>query len=723
MLVIAEKPSVAKSIADAIGAKNKKDGYFEGNGYYVSFAFGHLYELYDTKDYDEGMSEWKLEDYPYIPSKFIYKLKNDDGIKKQINTIKELIDRSSVIVNACDYDREGSLIFAEIRNDLSIKKTMKRLWMKSNTPKAIHEAINNLSDLPFNQESAGYCRQQVDWLLGINLTVVFSLKAGGELTLKLGRVILPTLKLIYDREFEIANFRSQTFFNLKCKFSSSSNSNDFYIGTYIDNNGNNKILDMNIIKSIQAAIEGKQGKVIKKESKRINESSPKLFNLTDLQGFITSKYKGFTSNKVLDVMQSLYEKKYLTYPRTASRCLDDTQVKDAEESLNAVLNIAELNVKKESVKFITDKKIFDSSKVDSHPALTPTYVIPNLSELSEDEKIVYIEVTKRFISQFLPPAIYDTVEIETMVDNYKFITKGKVLIEKGWKQLYSNSVDEESNKEDDTEEAITAKNINVDDVVLINETEAREGKTNPPAHYTEKSLLSAMESCGKNIKDEDIEEEVLKGYTIGTPATRGDVIQKLYDCNYVISKGKNILITDLGAKVINYFPVKRLLKTSFTGQIEKTLKDIEEGNYSSQEFMSKMETYISKNINEMKESTMQQIKKPVNIIGKCPKCGKNVIENSKAYSCEGTKNSECNFVLFKDNNFFKKFGKKLTENAAKELIKNGKTLVKGLKSTKKEGIKFDAIIHLEENKETGYWGFRLEFDNKKSSKSKFKKFK
>lgn len=730
-LIIAEKPSVAASIASALGAGTKKDGYFEGGSYLVSYAFGHLYTLADTKDYDPEMSGWKLEYYPFIPDDFRYKLVDDPGVKKQVKTIKELVSRADLVVNACDGDREGELIFAELKRDLRLDKPttfkpVKRLWITSHTPKDIAKGMAALREDTLNLERAGYCRQQLDWIIGINLTVVFTLKAGGEITLKVGRVLLPTLKLIYDRESEIANFKSTPYYTLKCVFKAGS---EAYTGSYMDREGNTRFGASEPLNAVLGAVKGLSGTIPHKESKRTSENAPRLFNLTDLQGHITSKFKGFTSDKVLEVIQSLYEKKYLTYPRTASRYLDDSQIKDAEESLQAVLKLSELGLKNRAdVVFHTDKRVFDSSKVDSHPAIIPTYILPDLARLSEDEQIVYLEVAKRFLSQFLPAAAYDVVEIITQVKEHEFITKGKVLVVEGWKQLYMNQADPESDQGEDApdhndEQPVTAKNLKQGDQVLAGDSELKEGKTKPPAHYTEKTLLSAMENCGKQVEDEN---EVLKGYTIGTPATRGDTIKKLIQCDYIMTKGKNLLITELGAKVVVYFPVKMLLKTTFTGQIEKTLKDVENGQYDSKEFMDKMTAYIRKCVLDMKGGEIPAIKKPVRILGKCPECGLNVVETSKAYSCEGTRSKACKFTLWKDDKFFAHFGKKLTETIAKELVTKRKATVKGLKSANKEGVKFDAVIHLKKNLETGYWNYEMEFAAKKPGKgskpgSKFKR--
>lgn len=703
-LIIAEKPSVAANIASALGADTKKDGYFEGSGYYVSYAFGHLFTLADTKDYRADMEKWGLKDYPFIPNKFKYKPLNNPGVKKQIKILKELADKSDRIVNACDGDREGELIFAEIKNYLNFKKPIFRLWITSHTPKDIEKGMQNLRTDMINLEKAGYCRQQIDWIIGINLTVVYTLIASSNQVLKVGRVILPTLNLIFEREVEITNFKSVPFFTLKCVFNADK---EKYTGTYIDNEKNMKFRDREQLLTVQKTIQGKPGTVIKKEIKKININAPRLFNLTDLQGHITSKFQGFTSDKVLEVIQGLYEKKYVTYPRTSSRYLDNTQIECAREALDAVKNI--LSIKdKTIISFHTDKKVFDSSKVDSHPAIIPTYIIPNTQSLTEQERIVYIEIVKRFVSQFMPAAVYDAVEMITKINNHSFITKGRLLISEGWKELYQLYQDIEDPEDPEQEtDSITAKDVKENDIVNLDTSEIKEGKTKPPSYYTEKTLLATMENCGKQVENE---EDILKGFTIGTPATRAETIKKIIETNYVTMKGKYLRITEMGAKVIHYFPVKRLLRVEFTGKIEKTLKDIENGNYDSEEFINKMSSFIVKNINEMKNSQIENIQKPQNIIGKCPECGCNVIETKKAFSCEGSRSGDCKFALWKEDRFFAHFGKKITETVAINLITKKRVKVKGLKSAK--GIKFDAVIVLKKNKDTGYWNYELEFEKK-----------
>lgn len=718
-LIIAEKPSVASNIAKTLKSTTKKDGYYEGNGYLVSYAFGHLYTLADTKDYNPGMVSWDMKDYPFIPEQFKYRAIDDSGVKKQIKTLKELVKQADTVINACDGDREGELIFAEIKNDLKINKPIKRLWITSHTPKDIEKGMQNLKNHMQNLESAGYCRQQLDWIMGINFSVAFTLLAGGEITLKVGRVVLPTLKLIFDREVEIANFQATPFYNIKCKFKAGQ---DEYTGVFIKDK-NTRFISKDQLLEIQKAVLNQSGIITKRAEKETSVNASKLFNLTDLQGYITSKYDGFTSDSVLKVMQSLYEKKFLTYPRTASRYLDDSQIKDAEESLNAIMNIPELGIKdKAAAQFHPDKKVFDSSKVDSHPAIIPTYVVPNIQELPGAEKIVYLEVAKRFVAQFMPPAVYNNIELITQVGEHEFITRGRILISKGWKQLFSSQEEPEQkegeNQEDETEDNITASNLNVGVGVVTDTADMKEGITQAPNHYTEKTLLVAMENCGKKVVNED---DVLKGFTIGTPATRSDTIKKLISTGYVTMKGKYLLITELGAKVIYFFPVKRLLEVNFTGKIEKTLKDIENGEYDTAAFMKKMSSFTVSAVEDMKKAEIPVIRPYRNILGKCPDCLKyDVIENDKAYSCEGTKNKECKFTIWKDDKFLNVLGKKMTESIARDLVVKKESLIKGIKSKKGENSKYDAILSLTKNEESGYWNYALKFPEKKKGKIRIK---
>lgn len=693
-LILAEKPSVAKNIAFAIGAKNKKDGYFEGDDCLVTFAYGHLFELYDVADYENGFTKWELDKFPFIPEKFNYKTKGNEGTRKQVKIIEQLANREDVegIIIATDADREGELIAAIIINELNINKPLKRLWINSHTPKEVHKGMNSLIDykntLPL--EKAGYCRQQMDWLFGINFTSLTTLKYGNGKLLNIGRVILPTVKLIYDRDLEIKNFKKETYFQLKAIFDAKENQ---YEGLYIENNID-RFKDQKKLEDISYSIKDKHGIIVEKESKEAKESAPLLFNLTDLQGHITSKYDGFTSDKVLNIAQSLYENKYISYPRTSSRHLDDTQ----EKEINEVLNIISKDYPSEhNIEFKKTKRIFDSNKVDSHPAITPTYIKPNLDELTKDEQIVYDEIKKRFLSQFMPQNEYLDIKFITEVDDYKFLSKEKNLIKEGWLKLY----DEKENQK-----ISNLSKLKESDIVKVIYSNVVEKETQPPKLYTEKTLLKAMENCGKNINEEDV-ENILKGYSIGTPATRSETIKKIIDVGYVEKKGKSLNITELGKNLVEVFPIKELLDTDFTGRIEKSLKDIEKGIVNPDLFMERMVKYTERSSNIIKNNNGTIFKYQSNTklpIGKCPECGGDIIEGKKAYGCSNWK-SGCKFTIW--YNQLEKLGmKKISKTNAKKLLKNEEIHLK-LKSSK-TGKEFECKGKLV--KENENWNIKLIFN-------------
>lgn len=688
-VIIAEKPSVAMNIAKVIGASVKHDGYFEGNGYIVSFAFGHLLTLLDAKDYDESMSKWEVEKYPFIPEKFRYKLINDNGVKKQFNIIKELIGRNDVteIINAADGDREGETLATEILKATGTKKPVRRLWISSYTPKDVFIGLENLKSIEEmkNLQDAGFARSQADWLIGINFTSVATLRYGNGNLLNIGRVIMPTVKLIYDRDVEIKSFKPKDFYELYSYFQAA---NGVYPGIYAEcTNGelNTKFDNIEKLRAISNQVLNKTGVVVDKKVTISKRNSSKLFNLSDLQGYITSKYKDWTSDKVLKVAQSLYEKTYITYPRTPSRFLNDTQVAEAH---NTLMKLTENMPYKDLVSFKENKSIFDSSKVDSHPALTPTYIIPN--ELNSDERIIYEEVKNRFIAQFMPAAEFENTEIITKIEGYIFKTKGKALIKKGWLELYNNIEEDGSNEDNDNEKEMSLPVVELNENVIDNKSEVLSKKTQPPSKYTEQSLLKAMELCGRNVSDEDV-DSILSGYQIGTQATRGDTIKKIQEAGYVIKKGKSFSITDTGIRLVETLPVPELMDLDFTGKIELKLKNIEDGLYTKSDFMNDITEFTVKGIENMKSSNgVIGIKKERTSLGNCPVCKKGkIFENKAGYGCDQWKEG-CKFFIGKIA------GKSLTENQVKQLLTEGQTgVIKGF--TGKKG-KFAARLVLSNGK-------------------------
>ncbi|NLZ47704.1 MAG: type IA DNA topoisomerase [Clostridiales bacterium] len=583
-LILAEKPSVGRNIAEALNCKQKKDGYLEGEEYIVTWAFGHLVTLCDCKDYDKKFALWNFEYFPYIPEKFRYKIKPNDknknkedtGAKKQLMIIKALSERPDVesIIIATDYDREGELIALLIFSYIKTDKPRKRILINEWTPQEIKRGLENLKT---NEEmkplqDAGVSRQLADWVIGINFTSLATLKfaRGKGSLLNIGRVLMPTLKMIYDREMEIKNFKSETNYELIVEFMAEGGS---YKGRFFHGK-NDKFPKKESVEKLKKEIEGKRGIIEEKKVEIKYEYSPSLFNLSNLQGHITSKYKGWTADKVLKVAQSLYEKKYITYPRTESTALEET-IKDKAKNVLETLK-ADLPFKDE-IKFNDSKKVFNNAKVESHSAIMPTYIKPK--NLSQDEAIVYDEVKNRFISQFMEPAEYENTEVITKVkgENYDrlFITKGKILKRKGWLKLY---------KEDKKDELLPP--LEKDEEVDIVKADVVTKKTKPPAHHTEKTLLKAMETCGKNRGDkEDDDDSILYGYSIGTAATRAETINKLKTAGYIYAKGKSLLITDVGIKLIENFPVKEIMDTDYTGKLEKKLFDMEKGKYKKEDFL------------------------------------------------------------------------------------------------------------------------------------------
>ncbi|EPY2276091.1 type IA DNA topoisomerase [Clostridium sporogenes] len=600
-LLLAEKPSVARNIGEALGCKTRKNGYLEGNGYIVTWAFGHLLTLYDCKDYDPKLALWSFENFPYIPKEFKYKIKNDGknrnvvdpGAKKQLEIIKELINREEVeeIISATDYDREGELIALLIFNYLKANKPIYRILINEWTPTEIKKGLKDIkkNEEMINLQDAGVSRQLADWVIGINFTSIATMKytRGKGNLLNIGRVLMPTLKIIYDREMEIKNFKVEEFYELEATFK---NEKGEYKGKFFYGK-KEKFPNKKIMEKLKAEIKDRNGLVTEKTVEIKKENPPSLFNLSNLQGYITSKYKGFTADKVLKVSQSLYEKKYITYPRTESTALEESIKDKAKKVLEVLKNDLPF---KEEIVFNTSKKVFNNAKVESHSAIMPTYIIPK--NLTPDERLVYDAVKNRFISQFMKEAQYENTEIVTTVlgENYErlFKTKGKILKAKGWLKLY---------KEKKKDELLPP--IEKDDEVEMKSLKIISKKTKPPAHHTEKTLLKAMETCGKNTKQtEDNEEEsnILYGYSIGTAATRAETINKLKYAGYITPKGKSLLITDKGTKLIETFPIRELLDTDYTGKLEKKLYDMEKGKFKREDFLKEIFNFTVNGVNKIK---------------------------------------------------------------------------------------------------------------------------
>ncbi|HHY73496.1 MAG TPA: type IA DNA topoisomerase [Bacillus bacterium] len=712
-LILTEKPSVARNIADALKIKGKQDGFYEGNGYCITWAFGHLLQLYDAKDYEPSMKSWRMEKFPFIPERFRYKVKSspknrdykDAGAEKQLKTIYRLCKRTDVdtIISACDYDREGQIIGDTIIYNLKVNKPIYRLLLNEWTP---YEVLKGLQSLKRNEElrplqDAGISRQWADWVIGINLTSVATLKyqKGKGQALNIGRVLLPTLKIIYDRDEEIKNFVPESYCKLTATFRTANN--EYYEAVYHEDK-EDKFKDANHLQLIQQALDGKKGKILDKQVERKKEYSPYLFNLSNLQGTITSKFKGWTSDKVLKIAQSLYEKKFITYPRTASVVLEESLVERAAKVLEG---LKEDHPFKDEIAFSKLKRVFDNSKVESHSAIIPTYLKPK--SLTSDEEIVYNAIKNRFIAQFMPIAEYEETKFVTKVEGIPglFHSQGKVQLVEGWKKI----------------EQIESKDtilplVEINEIVDIEKHELTSHMTKPPKHHTEKTLLRVMETCGKSYKGEDSEEmlvAILSGFSIGTPATRAETIKKLKDVGYITTQNKNLVCTELGRKLVETFPIKALFDLEFTGRLEKTLADIEKQKYSKEAFLKVIFDFTVDAVSKIKidqEITIHEVaseKIVVEPLGKCPLCSHAVIEGKKGFGCSNWK-SGCKFVIWKNDKLLASLKKKPTKTMVKMLLKNGVVHVKGL--TSKNGNKFDANLRYVKNPQNEYFSWKMEFN-------------
>ena len=723
-LILAEKPSVAKTIASFLGAKTRHNGYFEGNGYIITYAVGHLVSLYDMKDYDKDKysGSWKMDNFPFIPQDK-FKFKVESSKKDQFNIVKTLIHRDDIeyIINATDNDREGELIAFLIFLMAKNKKPVKRILVNEWTPQDITKGLQNLKDDEEmrNLQAAGYTRLITDWLIGINFTSIATLKYGNGKLLNIGRVILPTVKLIYDRDMEIKNFVPKTYFEIEGNFR---RKNGEYKGKLIKNK-NSKFDTPEEAKAIIGSITSKEATIIDKKVTTSKEYAPKLFSLTSLQGYITSKYSHFTSDKVLSVCQSLYEGKgkggYITYPRTDSVYLEESLVGKTADTLNKLKKGLPYEDK---IQFTKTKRVFDSSKVDSHSAITPTYIVP--TNLTPDESIHDNAIKDRFIANFMPPAEYENTEIKTDVDENTFVTKGKVLKVKGYLEVY--------NKEEKND---LLPMVSKNEIVDVIEIKPLSKQTTPPKSYTEDTLLKAMKNCGKNVPEDDT--AVLSGYSIGTSATRAEVLKKISQVGYVTKKGKSYFITELGKNLVEIFPVKELFDVDYTGKLEKSLSDIQKGKYTRKEYLNNIMNFIWNSVNLIKSDSPKKIstenftynaktkkfitdKTPVvskkstssktskssdDVLGKCPACGGDVRESQKGFFC--TNYSNCKYGIFKEDKYLQLFKKKPNKTMVKSLLKNGEAKVKSL--TGKDGNKFDALLKYEKNS-NGYYSWLIKKD-------------
>ncbi len=578
ILCITEKPSVAKDIAAILGAHTKRDGFYEGGDYCVTWTFGHLCMLKEPNDYSEAWKRWSLGALPMIPPKFGIKLIPQQSYEQQFKVIADLSARADEIINCGDAGQEGELIQRWVMQKAGVKCPVKRLWISSLTDESIREGFNNLEpEKKFdNLYHAGLSRAIGDWILGMNGTRLYTLKYSSPgNVLSIGRVQTPTLALIVQRHFEITNFKSEDFWELK--------------SVYRDVTFNSTAGRFKKQEEAENAIEAIRGKdmVIKDvQEKKGRESAPRLFDLTSLQVECNKKW-GWTADETLRLIQSLYEKKVTTYPRVDTTYLSEDIYAKIPQTLQAMTPYAPLTAPLLGAKIPKSKKVFDNSKVTDHHAIIPTGQAPNM--LVGDERKMYHLIALRFIAVFYPDCEFLTTTVTGEVDKYSFRANGKVITSPGWRKVLDNTQQKEETKEGDDDKILPPFNVGESGP---QEPSLVKKATQPPKYYTEGTLLRAMESAGKTVDDEEL-REAMKENGIGRPSTRAAIIETLFKRKCIHRKGKSIMASPAGIELIGTIHEELLKSAKLTGLWENKLRRIERGEYSASGFIDELKVLIN----------------------------------------------------------------------------------------------------------------------------------
>lgn len=590
IVCIAEKPSVAQEIAAVLGAANRHDGYIEGNGYQVTWTFGHLCTLKEPQDYNDNWKNWSLGSLPMIPSRFGIKLIEDKGIGKQFKIIENLMQHATEIINCGDAGQEGELIQRWVMQKAGATCPVKRLWISSLTEESIRQGFKDLKDQNSYQNlyEAGLCRAIGDWLLGMNATRLYTIKyrnPSQKGVLSIGRVQTPTLALVVKRQNEIDNFVPAQYWEVKTLYRNTLFSLE-----------HERISEENKARTIMESVSDKDFEVTSVSKKEGKDFPPKLFDLTSLQVECNKKYS-YSADDTLQTIQSLYEKKLTTYPRVDTTYLSTDIYPKIPSILEGIKPYSSLTAPLSGEKIPNTKRVFDNSKVTDHHAIIPTGVNPQDKGLNEREKRVYDMVARRFISVFYPECRFSTTTVVGMVDKYKFKVTGKEILEPGWRVVYDKEPANQT--ESDTE--------NADNVVLPTFEKGEKGShvpqlaekwTTPPKPYTEATLLRAMETAGKTVENDEL-REALKENGIGRPSTRAAIIETLFKRQYMVKNRKNLVPTAIGCQLIGLIQQELLKSAELTGIWEKKLRQIERGEYNSAEFIGELKEMVTNLVNQV----------------------------------------------------------------------------------------------------------------------------
>ena len=677
-LIIAEKPSVAATIAAALGAKEKRDGYIAGNGCLVSWCVGHLVQLAEAAAYGEQYKKWSYDSLPILPQEWQYAVASDKG--KQFKILKDLMHRADVseVVNACDAGREGELIFRFVYDVAGCKKPMRRLWISSMEESAIKAGFASLKDGKEYDPlySSALCRAKADWIIGINMTRLFSCLYGK--TLNVGRVQTPTLKMLVDRDAAITTFKKEKYYHVRLSLSGVEAASA-------------KIHAADEAGNLKAACEAAQAVCTSVTREKKTVAPPKLFDLTSLQREANRIY-GYTAKQTLDLAQALYEKKLLTYPRTDSSYLTDDMGGTAAQI--AALLAGKLPFMQGADFTPEISRLLDSKKVSDHHAIIPTMELAkaDLAALPESERNILTFAGARLLMACAAPHIFEAVTAVFSCAGQEFTAKGKTVLAEGWKGLerrFMATLKKKADTEDDEENALSLDVPPFAEGQTFDNPQAAvtEHFTTPPKPHNEASLLSAMERAGNEETDPDAERRGL-----GTPATRAAIIEKLVKSGFVERKGKQLIPTKSGIELVCVLP-EVLTSPQLTADWENNLTQIAKGNADPDSFMTGIETMTRELVSTypfLSDKEKERFKEEKPVIGKCPRCGADIYEGRKNYYCA---NRDCAFTMWKNDRFFEERKVTFSPKIAAALLKDGKAKVKKLYSPK-TGKTYDGTILL-----------------------------
>ena len=702
---IAEKPSVAREIASILGANTKRDGYYEGNGYAVTYTFGHLCTLLEPKDYKPHWKSWDLNNLPMLPERFDTKVTGDAGIKKQFNIVKSLFEKASVVINCGDAGTEGELIQRWVINQCNYKGEVQRLWISSLTEEAIKEGFRNLkpSTNYDNLYYAGYSRAIGDWLLGLNATRLYTVKFGGyKQVLSVGRVQTPTLAMIVNRFKEINDFKPQPYWELQTTYRNT-----------LFNYEEGRFLKQEDGQVLANKVKESDFEITAVTKKKGKEYAPKLFDLTGLQVYCNNKF-GFSADETLKMVQKLYEMKVVTYPRVDTTFLPNDVYPKIAGILSKLTNYSQLTQPLLESKIKKSKRIFDDKKVTDHHAIIPTGIQGNLQY---NQQQVYDIITRRFIGAFYPDSDVSNTAVTGKAADVPFKTTGKEILTKGWRIAFET---EESKIKKELNEQVTLPSF-VKGEKGTHEPSFLEKETKPPRNFTEASLLRAMETAGRQVDDDEM-RELMKENGIGRPSTRASIIETLFRRKYIERKKKLVLPTQTGIDLINIIDNELLKSAELTGRWEKRLKEIERGEFNAGNFINNMKKMVDELVYEVRSNTSKKrissilaneakpavhskpktaTKTKKQVLGKtCPKCKKGtLLKGSSAYGCSEYKNN-CHVKIP-----FEIYGKKVSENQLIRLLDKGCTT--NLKGFKTATGSVEGLIRFDEN-------FNLKLEEKSS---------